>query len=339
MLSKELSPLTNDIDILLKILSFVNSGQKAAIVTVVETWGSAPRPAGSQMAISETGEFSGSISGGCVEGEAVTKALECIRKNKSMILNFSVLDEDARRVGLSCGGQIKITITYVSSDLFNILSEVITNIRDLNFTGMIIDTKDGSCRSLMNKEMSEITKYLSNGQSGFIRGITENKIFFRAYAPSIKLLIVGAVHIAQPLTILGCQAGYAVTLIDPRDNWATPERFPNITLDKRWPSKAINGFSPDLRTAIVTLSHDPKLDDPALVAALNSKAFYIGALGSKRTHQHRIERMKAAGFSEEQIKRIFAPIGLNIKAKTPFEIAISILGQIIEVNQERLIVS
>ena len=337
MLPIQTSSSTNDIDVLIKTLSWLKVGQKAAMATVIETWGSAPRPVGSQMAISENGDFCGSVSGGCVEGEVVTEALKCIRREKNNFLDFSISAEDARRAGLSCGGQLKIAITWVSASVEKIFFKITSNMSLLQACGLIINTSNGSCRPLTINEKAVKASDLANGRSGLIGSQNKSKSFLRAYAPGIKLLIIGAVHIAQPLTILGIYAGYKVLLIDPRDNWANNDRFPGITLDKRWPTDALKDQSPDSRTAIITLSHDPKLDDPALISALNSEAFYIGALGSHRTHQKRIERMKAEGFNKHQLKRIFAPIGLDIKAKSPFEIAISILGQIIEVNQRRLI--
>ena len=154
-----------------------------------------------------------------------------------------------------------------------------------------------------------------------------------------RLIVVGAVHIAQPLVPMARLAGYAVTIIDPRGAWATPERFPDVEIDRRWPDAALKDLALDTRTAVVTLTHDPKLDDPALCVALKSDAFYIGALGSRRTHGQRLERLREVGRSKEELKRIHGPVGLNIGSVSPAEISVSILGQMTQVlhtpNSER----
>lgn len=154
------------------------------------------------------------------------------------------------------------------------------------------------------------------------------RLFIRVFSPPQRLLIIGAVHIAQSLSAMAREAGYAVTLIDPRDTWATRARFPDVEIDRRWPDEAMAELAIDRRTALVALSHDPKLDEPALGAALVSEAFYIGALGSRRTHARRIDRLREAGFDDEQLARIRGPVGLDIGAVSPAEIAVSILAEI-----------
>ena len=157
------------------------------------------------------------------------------------------------------------------------------------------------------------------------------RIFIEVFNPSLRMLIVGADHIAQPLSRMASVAGYDVTVIDPRASFATDERFPGITLNGEWPDDGMRDLDPDRRTAIVTLPHDPKLDDPGIEVALKSDAFYIGALGSRKTHAARVERLTATGFSETEIARIHAPVGLSIGSVSPAEIAISILAQVTDV--------
>lgn len=157
------------------------------------------------------------------------------------------------------------------------------------------------------------------------------RYFLQVQIPPRRLIVVGAVHIAQSLVPMAAIAGYAVTVVDPRGAFATDARFPGVTLSTEWPDDALTALDPDRRTAIVTLTHDPKLDDPALSVALRSEAFYIGALGSKRTHARRVDRLREAGFNDKEIARIHAPIGLDIGAVSPAEISLSILGQITEV--------
>ena len=153
-------------------------------------------------------------------------------------------------------------------------------------------------------------------------------LFLHVFNPPLRLLVVGAVHIAQSLAPIASLAGYAVTVIDPRGSFATSDRFPDVAMTDDWPDEALAALKPDARTAVVTLTHDPKLDDPALHSALRSGCFYIGSLGSRRTHASRVERLKQAGFDEAQIDRIHGPIGLDIGASSPAEIALAIMGEI-----------
>jgi xanthine dehydrogenase accessory factor len=154
--------------------------------------------------------------------------------------------------------------------------------------------------------------------------------FINVFNPPIALVIVGAVHIAQPLSRMATALGWRVTVIDPRTAFASEARFPDVTLTNDWPDEAIEKVAPTTRTAVVTLTHDPKLDDPALQAALRSRAFYIGSLGSKKTHAARLARLEAAGFNEDALTRIRGPVGLSINARSPAEIAVSIVAQIVE---------
>ena len=159
------------------------------------------------------------------------------------------------------------------------------------------------------------------------------KLFVQIFTPPLRMIIVGAVHIAHPLAPMAQLAGYEVIIIDPRQSFATDARFPGVSLIDDWPDDALDGLNPDRRTAIVTLTHDPKLDDPALLVALRSPAFYIGCLGSKRTHAKRVQRLTDVGFTEEDINRLAAPVGLAIGAKSPAEIALSIMAEITRVRR------
>ena len=167
-----------------------------------------------------------------------------------------------------------------------------------------------------------------NQDKGIIFDDSGKNIFLNVFNPPLRLIIVGAVHIAQPLSRMAAIAGYQVSIIDPRQAFATEQRFPDIELIDDWPDQAIEQLTPDRRSAIVTLTHDPKLDDAALESALNSPCFYIGSLGSKKTHNARLERLRRMGFAPDDINRVHGPVGLSINASSPEEIAISILGQI-----------
>ena len=152
--------------------------------------------------------------------------------------------------------------------------------------------------------------------------------FLRPWSPPVRMIVVGAVHIAQPLAAMAALAEYAVTIVDPRRAFATAERFPGVTLLAEWPDQALVALAPDARTAVVTLTHDPKLDDPALAVALRSPAFYVGALGSRKNHAARCERLRALGLGDAELARIHAPVGLHIGARSPAEIAVSILAEV-----------
>lgn len=179
-----------------------------------------------------------------------------------------------------------------------------------------------------------VSQVLASDKSRVITDPQGVEWFLNAFNPPLRMIVIGAVHIAQPLSIMASLAGYDVTIVDPREAFASPERFPDVTVRCEWPDEAMAALAPDARTAVVTLTHDPKLDDPALVAALNSPCFYIGALGSKKTHGSRLERLKAQGFDDQALSRIHGPIGLNIAGKSPAEIAISIMGEITSVLRQ-----
>ena len=164
-----------------------------------------------------------------------------------------------------------------------------------------------------------------------VSGDDSHRLFIHIYNPPKRLIIVGAVHIAQSLAPMAALAGYDVTVVDPRGTFATHQRFPGVALAQGWPDEELKKLALDRRTAVVTLTHDPKLDDPALISALASEAFFIGALGSRSTHEQRLERLREAGRLEEELKRIHGPVGLNIGSISPEEISISILGQMTQV--------
>lgn len=206
-------------------------------------------------------------------------------------------------------------------------------VTDLNsgLQSLVLDDAVHGAFGLEPEILDEVRRRVRQDRSGLLTDPQDEdgfRLFVHVHNPAMRLLIVGAVHIAQALAPLAVLSGYDVTVIDPRGAFATEARFPGIKLNHDWPDEGLTALAPDVRTAIVTLSHDPKLDDPALIAALRSPAFYVGALGSKRTHALRLDRLRDEGLSEAQVKRIRGPVGLSIGAVTPAEIALSILGQI-----------
>ncbi len=307
-------------------LRWHREGRGAILATVVETWGSAPRPVGAQMAISGASDFVGSVSGGCVEGAIVAEALDALAAGSAQLATYGISDEDAFSVGLPCGGTIKVLIEPVGRGLgADILSQLCDLRAERLAVAYVVDLEQSVRRLARPGDETPpgaIDARFASDRSGY-----EGGAFVTVHNPPLRLAVVGAVHIAQPLVVMARLAAFDVTLIDPRDGFATAERFPGEPIVTDWPDHALQAMGLDARTAVVTLAHDPKLDDPAILAALGSDVFYIGCLGSKRTHEKRVARLVAAGCSAEQISRIYAPVGLMIGAKSPAEIAISIMAE------------
>jgi xanthine dehydrogenase accessory factor len=304
------------------------AGKSVALATVIETWGSAPRPVGSQLAISGDSEIMGSVSGGCVEGAVVVEALEALEDGQCRILDFGVSDNEAFAVGLTCGGRIRVMVEPVGEGQGitpGLLDDLVAARAEPRAVAVVTDTQDWS-REIAGYDACPAR--FDADRSGFDEADSER--FIAIHNPPLRLVVVGAAHISQPLLAMARVVGYDVTLIDPREAFASEGRFPGIRLVHDWPDAAMAAHGLDGRTAVVTLSHDPKLDDPALAAALNSPVFYIGALGSTHTHAKRVVRLTEAGFSEAQIARIDAPIGLDIGSRSPAEIAVAILAEMTE---------
>ena len=296
----------------------------AALATVVETWGSAPRRVGSQLAVSGTGEMAGSVSGGCVEGAVVTEALEALEDGAPRMLEFGVSDGDAFAVGLACGGTIRVLVQPVGEAFApDLLQELVTARADRVAVAAISDAEG---------RVSEVTQQGYPERFRMDRsGFEEDGRFVAVHNPPLRLAVVGAVHIAQTLVPMARATGFDPVVIDPRDSFASPERFPDTRILSDWPDEAVAEVGLDARTALVLLTHDPKLDDPALEAALAGTCFYIGALGSTRTHAKRLDRMREKGFDEAALARIHGPVGLDIGAANPAEIAVSILAEMVQV--------
>ncbi|MBN8188564.1 XdhC family protein [Salipiger thiooxidans] len=306
-------------------LAWHREGKGAVLATVIQTWGSAPRRVGAQLAISGQAEIEGSVSGGCVEGAVIVEALEALESGEARELEFGVLDNDAFAVGLACGGTIRVLVEPVgkvlTEELLTALCEARAARRPVAY---VADLVTGARRL---DESGHETRFRMD-RSGFEE---DGRTFVAIHNPPLRLVIVGAVHIAQALVPMAKIAGYDPAIVDPRETFGASARFPGETLLNDWPDEAVAKLGLDGRTALVLLTHDPKLDDPALELALRSGCFYIGALGSTRTQAKRVERMTAAGFSEAEIGRIHGPVGLDIGASGPAEIAVSILAEMTRV--------
>lgn len=312
-------------------LSWRRAGREVYLATVVETWGSAPRSPGAQMVVDGTGTMMGSVSGGCVEGAVVAEAMA---GGPARLLTYGVADEAAFAVGLACGGTIKVLLEPVG--------DVPTALPDALLAAIVAARAEARPVALATNLESFTRRLVAKGDDPAVdvalradKSAASGAEFIGVHNPALRLFVVGAVQIAQTLVPMARALGHRVTLIDPRSAFGSAARFPaevlGETLVEEWPDEALPRFAPDSRSAIVTLTHDAKLDDPAIAFALRSQVYYLGCLGSTRTHAKRLERLRAMGFSDADLARIHAPAGLNIGAKSPAEIALSILAEITQV--------
>lgn len=317
-----------------------------ALATVVQTWGSAPRRPGSKMVVTADGQFSGSVSGGCVENAVIEAALDVIKTDRARLLHFGVADEIAWDVGLACGGSIDIFVQPLDTSFFPALraawTEETHSVHATVIRGSehilgreVLIREDGIVAGTLGnhrhrKVVELATEILLHGKSQRHMFDEETELFLELISPPVTLIAVGGVHITVALMSLAKTMGFRTVVIDPRSVWANEQRFSNIDqLIQAWPQEAFRQLKITRSTALAMLTHDPKLDDPALKIALSSPAFYVGALGSKTTNAKRRERLLNAGLTEEQLSRLHAPIGLDIGAETPEEIALSIMSQVV----------
>lgn len=310
---------------------------KVALATVVSTWGSAPRPKGSLLVVRGDGAFAGSVSGGCIEGAVVTEAHDVIAGGTPKLMEFGVTDEQAWDVGLACGGRISVLVEPAGKDKRALLKRLNRARAKGEDAALAVRVKDGVWRLFAKGEpaaqgfwkgVETIAREALSREEPRLAGHKGEQVFVNVFPAPYRLYLIGAVHISQALAPLAAAAGYRVSVIDPRGAFTEREGFAGVTLIEDWPDDALAKERPGRHAAVVTLTHDPKLDDAALKIALKSDAFYIGSLGSSRTHAKRLERLAGMGFSKKQLARIRGPVGLRIGAKTPFEIALSILAEL-----------
>jgi xanthine dehydrogenase accessory factor len=315
--------------------SWIESGQSAVLATVIQTWGSSPRPVGSRMVVNQHGDFSGSVSGGCVESAVVRECIELLQNNNShKTLEFKVSNESAWEVGLACGGEIAI---YLENKLMqkNILQEALRLKKEKKEFSIITNLENSKNyiyqpETILPQEMNIFSNAISSAFQKRTNGILKDtKIFIENYHRPIQVIIVGAVHIAQYVCEFAKHLNFEIIIIDPRGYFASDKRFPNTQVINKWPNEAFEEIHLTKRSALIALTHDPKIDDPAIQQALKENCFYIGALGSSKTHQNRCERLESAGFSQKQIQSIFGPIGIRLGGRSASEIALSIVSQLV----------
>ncbi|MEW9918608.1 XdhC family protein [Marimonas sp. MJW-29] len=306
-------------------LAWIEEGRRVALATVIEIWGSAPRRVGAQLVIAEGGQMEGSVSGGCVEGAVVVEALELIGSGSTRVLEYGVSDGDAFAVGLACGGNIRILVEPVGEGgMPEAMLRELVAARAARQPVAYEVALNGATRRLVREGHEARFRMDRSGLS------EDGATFVAIHNPPLRLIVVGGVHIAQSLVRMAQEVGFDPVVVDPREAFGSQARFPGARVVNDWPDDALAEIGVDARCALVLLTHDPKLDDPALHVALRSGAFYIGALGSTRTHAARVGRLSEAGFTEAEIARINGPVGLDIGAAGPAEIAVSILAQMIQ---------
>lgn len=308
-----------------EVKAWLDSGDPVAVATVISTWGSAPRPAGSRMAISQSGKIAGSVSGGCLEGEVFEQAQAILKGKPAGLFHYGVSDDLAWTVGLSCGGEVDVLIeplAPVHRDLMSALEAerpvvLKTDVGDRPGARELLTPPDPDVSDLLERE----------------NPVRQDRVFLEPFPRPPELFIFGGSHVAIPLTRLANAIGFRVTVVDARSKFADRERFPEARrVIHAWPDEILKDLPMDSSTYVVILTHDPKFDDPTITAALRGRPRYIGAIGSKKTHRDRVARLTAAGVSPIEIQRVHAPIGLDLGAQTAEETALAILAQMVAVR-------
>ncbi|HQU57713.1 MAG: XdhC family protein [Phaeodactylibacter sp.] len=342
-------------DLLANIENWAHHNQPFALATVIQTWGSSPRPVGSAMIVSKEMELAGSVSGGCVEGAVIREAIPLIEQGVSKRLAFGVADEDAWAVGLSCGGKMQVFLErFLAFDerteeraawekLRHCLQHnepciLLTRLQDGPGHHTLVLPDGSSQGQAAGPQLLAAALQAYGERRHQVAEVEGDPYFIQIFPRRSRMIIIGAAHITVDLVQLASLYDFETIVIDPRGVFANKTQFtaPPDQLFVQYPAEVLPGFELDAYTYAVILSHDPKIDDNALHLLLPSQVAYIGALGSKKTQAKRVARLQAAGFSEQAISRIHAPIGLDINAKTPREIAMSVMGEIIKVKNAYL---
>ena len=350
-------------DILTQIDHWLEEKQPIALATVVQTWGSAPRGVGAKMAVTPAGEMAGSVSGGCVEGAVIETALRVLKTGRPQLLHFGVADETAWEVGLACGGTIEVFVEPLDPTLYAALHNAINDERAAASVTVIRGPDEQLGRELMRGDDGQVVGTLGDpldnlaltaartaleagascrqtlapsalssarGAGETTQPMDEVEVFVDVLLPPPTLIVVGGVHIAIALVSIAKTLGYRTVVVDPRRWFGSDARFPHVDrLIQAWPDRALTDIGLTRSTAVAMLTHDSKLDDPGLKVALASPAFYVGALGSRKTQAQRRQRLLEQGLSEAEVDRLRGPIGLNIGAQTPEEIALAIMGEVV----------
>ena len=308
------------------------AGERIAVATVVATRRSAPRPIGSKLAVSESGELAGSVSGGCVESEVVEAAREVLAGGEPRLLTFGISDDLALSVGLPCGGEIDVWVSEPDPELLGRLADVT---REERRAVAFTDLDDGTERLVPDGDDPVADDLIRGGHSKVVE-LHGRRVFADVFGPPPRLLVYGAVDTADALCAAARGLGWHTIVADARGRFATPERLPHAhEVIVAWPEETLAQVQPDHATAVVVLTHDDKFDIPMLIGTLTTDAYYIGALGSRRNQERRRGLLLEAGVDESALDRISGPAGLDIGAHTPAETAISMLAEIMAMRAGR----
>jgi xanthine dehydrogenase accessory factor len=304
-------------EVLSELESWTAGQEQIALATVVETWGSSPRPLGSKMVVTRSGKMAGSVSNGCIEGAVFEEAQKVLKAGEPRLAAFGVADDVAFSVGLACGGHIEVFIQPMSPVHMRLME-------------LLDENRPATLRTNLVTGEAEVSEGAPSGSELARR---EGDWFIEPFRRPAHLVIVGAIHIAIPLHRLAKLMGYRVTVIDARAKFATKERFPEADeLIIAWPDEAASRLTLDNSTYVVILTHDPKFDLPALRSVLGKDVGYIGAIGSRKTNDHRFAALREEGFTEDQIARVHGPVGLDLGGRGAEETALGILAEITAVR-------
>jgi len=312
---------------LIKLENWHAAGHVCRLAVVVETWGSAPRPVGSMLAIATPeadGQMlsEGSVSSGCVEGDVMAAALALNSGDKPQLLEFGISQEAAWAASLTCGGTIRVLVLPVNTSIIRTLRKLADATSKRRATALTIDLASAEMM-ISESTHSQPTSEIMRAPDGSLTSITLH------YPPLPRLVISGMGHLTEQVARAALLCDFDIWIIDPRPAFTDGKKIDGITVSEGWPDEVLTPADIDPLTAMLALSHDPKIDDPLLGVGLNSESFYVGALGSTRSHANRLERLAKMGFTADQCARIHGPVGMDIKAKGAGEIAMSIVADII----------
>jgi xanthine dehydrogenase accessory factor len=332
-------------DVLAELRRFQAQGDRVAIATVVASRRTAPRPIGSKLLVSERGELAGSVSGGCVEGDVSEHARAVLDGQAAHLASYGIEDELAFSVGLSCGGEIDVWVQELHRALLDRVARLVDEgERGVVFTVVAGEGAGATCLvTEAGEEVGDGAEHVRDLVDGLLRGARnrlldegDRKVFAEVHGPPPRLVVVGAVDTGEALCAAAKAIGWRTIVVDARAAFATPERMPSADeIVVSWPSEALAEIGPDHQTAVVVLSHDEKFDIPALTSALQTEAFYIGAIGGRRTQERRRRRLEEEGVDAAALARISGPCGLDVGADTPAQTAVSILAEVLAVRAGR----